>query len=397
MLVIWGILFTILVCIVAIPVFIFTLEILLSVLPQQRSISDNETQVFRPSVAVLVPAQNEEYVISETLTQIRSQLKETDMLLVVADNCDDGTADLARKTGAVVLERVDLENQGKGFALDYGIQYLAQYAPDVVVIIDADCIIGPGFIDGISSLSILKNRPVQSLYQMQHKNHNATPKQRLAEFAWRIKNHARPLGLNYIGLPCQLMGSGMAIPFKQFKEIAMGSDNLVEDMQLGIDLAAAGYPPLFCQDVQLFSYFPESVHAAENQFRRWQHGHIGMIINRVPAYFIKSIINRDFVLFALVLDILVPPLMLLAILVLLLFFFSGLAMVFLGVNSAFYLSGTTLLMFIITVLVAWVGFGRNILSLREILFLPVQMLKVIPIYLQYIFDRQKKWVKTERD
>ncbi len=76
----------------------------------------------RPSLAVLVPAHNEGASILPTVNDILAQLGPSDRLLVVADNCSDDTADVARKAGAEVIERRDDANRGKGHALDYGIR-----------------------------------------------------------------------------------------------------------------------------------------------------------------------------------------------------------------------------------------------------------------------------------
>ena len=78
----------------------------------------------RPPVAVLVPAHNESSGLLPTLANIQSQLLPGDRLLVVADNCSDDTAALARAAGAEVVERNDPTRRGKGYALDWGVQHL---------------------------------------------------------------------------------------------------------------------------------------------------------------------------------------------------------------------------------------------------------------------------------
>ena len=389
--------FSILISFVALPVVIFTFEILLALLPQRRDTSDKEINTTRPEIAVLVPAHNEEGVIAETLAQIHVQLNATDRLMVVADNCDDKTADIARQFGAMVLERTDSVNVGKGFALEYGMWYLAKSPPDVVIIIDADCIVGEELIDRICRLSISENRPVQALYLMENDTDAPSLKQRVASFAWQVKNYVRPLGLKHLGLPCQLMGTGMAFPYRQLSDVRLGSANIVEDMQLGIDLTVAGHPPLFCPDVKVTSYFPDAVQAVMSQRRRWEHGHIAMIVMYLPALVLKSIIKRDYKLFALALDLAIPPLTLLALFAIVLLGITGIAKIAFGVNTPFFLSVITLFLFSLAVLIAWVGFGRDILSFRDVISLPIHMLTKIPLYLQFVLDRQKKWIRTDRD
>ena len=107
--------------------------------------ADLSDEVFEKStkIAVLIPAHNEESVISETIKALKSQLNSGDQLLLVADNCTDNTASIARDQGAEVLERVDPENRGKGYALSFGINHLKDSGntPEVVIVIDADCIV----------------------------------------------------------------------------------------------------------------------------------------------------------------------------------------------------------------------------------------------------------------
>ena len=76
-----------------------------------------------------------------------AQLEPGDRLLVVADNCTDHTAAVARAAGAEVLERRDAERRGKGYALAAGVDTLRAGPPDVVVIVDADCRPAAGAID----------------------------------------------------------------------------------------------------------------------------------------------------------------------------------------------------------------------------------------------------------
>ena len=93
----------------------------------------------RSRLAVLVPAHDEGAVLLQTIADIQMQLRPGDRLLVVADNCADDTAGIARAAGAEVVERHDPDKRGKGYALDFGIRHLALDPPEVVIIIDADC------------------------------------------------------------------------------------------------------------------------------------------------------------------------------------------------------------------------------------------------------------------
>jgi len=146
----------------------------------------------------LIPAHDEEKGILATLNDIKPQLRPNDRLLVVADNCTDDTAAIAASGGAEVTVRSDPSKIGKGYALDWGINYLASNPPDIVIMIDADCRAAERVIDSLASVCEQKQRPVQSLYLMASPEGSRINHQ-VAEFAWRVKNWVRPLGLGALG------------------------------------------------------------------------------------------------------------------------------------------------------------------------------------------------------
>ena len=95
------------------------------------------------TLAVLMPAHDEAGGIEPAIRAVLAQLAAGDRLLVVADNCSDATAAVARAAGAEVIERSDRVRRGKGYALDHGVRWLEQAPPAAVVILDADCIAAP--------------------------------------------------------------------------------------------------------------------------------------------------------------------------------------------------------------------------------------------------------------
>src|SRR5215469_2008975 len=108
--------------IVAIPIVLFTVEVLAALFFPQPAWSPSPEKKARGSIAVLVPAHNEGAGIQHTLADITAQLLPGDRLLVVADNCTDDTVVTARAAGAEVIERKDTSKIGKGYALDWGIR-----------------------------------------------------------------------------------------------------------------------------------------------------------------------------------------------------------------------------------------------------------------------------------
>lgn len=390
--------------VVALPVLVVWLQVLLA-WPQRRaglpphegdaSLAGSRTA---PRCAVLVPAHDEAAVIGDTVRCLRGQLGVGDVLLVVADNCSDATVRIAAEAGASVVERTDAEHRGKGYALDHGVRHLAAtQPPDVLVIVDADCRIRTaGGLRGLAALALECVRPVQGLYLMEAPE-GAGLKLRVAAFAWRLKNWVRPLGWHAVGAPCQLMGTGMAFPWAMAEHMQLASSELVEDMKLGIDLALAGTAPLFCPQVLVTSVFPSGVQAVRSQRTRWEHGHLGMIVAHVPRLLGTALRRHDARLLALALDLAVPPVALLVLLLLVLCTATGVALA-LGLGGGPLVGALACLALLALALgMAWWGWGRAVVSARDLLSVPFYVLGKLPLYLGYLFRRQKEWVRTDRE
>lgn len=388
----------ILLCILAvfllIPALIFFIEILAAVVLRQ---APTGTSVASPTVAVLIPAHNESTGILATLASILPQLSVEDRLLVVADNCSDDTAEVARKNGAEVIERQDATRRGKGYALDFGIQYLAKNPKEILVIVDADCIVEAGAIKKLAAEALQHLRPVQALYLM-HNQAEGGLKSKVAEFAWCVKNWVRPLGCLKLGMPCQLMGTGMAFPWQSIKNVDLANGNIVEDMKLGVDFARANQAPLFYPHAKVWSFFPTATAVQQGQSKRWEHGHLAMILSEVPAMILCALKKGRGTLLAMALDLSVPPLALLVGLIGGLTAIAGVLSVYFGLpTNAFYISLIALVLMAVSVLLAWWGWGRKILSLSNMLFIPVYILLKIPNHLGFVFKRQNSWNKTKRE
>lgn len=99
-------------------------------------------------LAVLVPAHNEQNVIASSVRSILSSDYPRDKfdVYVIADNCTDETASLARAAGALVLERKNKTLRGKQHALKWAFDQINLDSYDAVVILDADNHIDPGFL-----------------------------------------------------------------------------------------------------------------------------------------------------------------------------------------------------------------------------------------------------------
>jgi cellulose synthase/poly-beta-1,6-N-acetylglucosamine synthase-like glycosyltransferase len=378
--------------VLAIPCAVLFLECLAALLPGRplRAAGD------RPRAAVVIPAHNEESGIGATVTALRAELGPGDRLLVVADNCSDGTAAVARAAGAEVIERRDPDRRGKGFAIVFALDHLAAAPPVAVILVDADCRISPGGLAQIAALAVAHDRPVQAEYLLGAPE-RPTPKGVLSALAILVRNRVRPLGLRRLGLPGHLTGSGMAFPWAVIRGAPALGANLVEDLVMGLELALAGHPPLACPEVRVTSELPEGDAAAFGQRRRWEHGQLATLLRYGPRLIGAGLTRARLDLLALGLDLAVPPLALLVVLL-------GLAT--LAAGAATWIGASPLPLAVLAgslgavafaVLTAWIVFGRATLPLRYVAVIPLYVLWKIPLYLSFfVRGKHKTWERTQR-
>lgn len=384
----------ILALLLAIPVAVFFLEVMAAILMPQRD--DQVPKYSRQRVAVLIPAHNESAALLPTIANVQAQLHASDRLVVVADNCTDDTASVAAAAGAVLTVRNDPDRRGKGYALAWGIRYLEADPPDVLIVLDADCRLAEDSVERLAAACASTGRPVQALDLM------VAPKEssanlRVVEFAWRVKNWVRPLGLKAVGLPCQLMGTGMAFPWDVIRSADLASGSIVEDLKLGLELTVAGQAPLFCPAARVTSDFPTSSDGVQSQRRRWEEGHLGMILSKAPRFLIMAFARGNLNALALTLDLAVPPLSLLGMLLLTMSAVAGVATLFGSSSAAFLISTANLAAFIVGVCACWLKYGLDILPPQAISLAASYALGKLPIYGQMLFSKSRgQWVRTDR-
>ncbi|MEM9702475.1 MAG: WecB/TagA/CpsF family glycosyltransferase, partial [Planctomycetota bacterium] len=341
---------------------------------------------------MLIPAHDEAAVIAKTVGHVKQRLGPRDRVLVVADNCTDGTAAAARDAGAEVVERDEPGRRGKGFALGCGVTHLAADPPEVVFVLDADCRVGTQTPAAAAVVAAETGRPVQSLNLCRGGGVHAG----ISTLGFRFKNMVRPLGLRRLGLPCHLSGTGMALPWDIAARMARLDDTLAEDMQLGLTLTAESRGPLFRPASRVVSPFPETAAAFDGQRTRWEQGHL-RTIGRVPDLMRTAIKSRSYAVAGMAADMLVPPLSLFVATGLLLLGAAGVFAVF-GVFVPLAVAGSAFAVTVAAVLAGWAVFCRRTVPAGVLLSVPVFVARKIPIYLKFFTGRgESKWKRTGRE
>lgn len=352
----------------------------------------------RPRLCVMVPAHNEALGIAATVEGIRRQLVPGDRLLVIADNCSDTTAERARAAGATVLERFHDTERGKGYAISFGLAHLDSDPPEVVVLVDADCSLSEAAIDTLSRLALSEQRPIQAEYLLTAPQ-DPSPLARISALALIVRNRVRPLGLDRFDLPCHLTGTGMAFPWGLLRNSPALGDNLVEDLVMGLDMAALGHPPKFCPEAKVRSVLPDSKRASTSQRTRWEHGQLATLVSRGPRLLRESVRQRRPDLAVLALDLMVPPLALLVTTLGASALTSGALGLVIRKPLLTALPALAGLGMVGSATVgAWARFARDAVPLRILIMTPAYVAWKIPMYVALALGgKQKSWVRTERE
>jgi len=225
--------------------------------------------------AVIVPAHNEQRVVGPLIDSIKAQQYPGELydIHVIADNCSDHTADVARNHGAIPHIRVDEEHHGKGYAIEWMIRQLAEYPVtyDAIVMFDADNLVHPNFLRIMNDKLCSGHRVIQGYLGVKNP-FDTWVSVSLAISYWydnRMWQHARA----NIGLPCALGGTGLCIDSKLLQEMGWGATGLTEDLEFGVRCVERDILPVWAHDAKVYDEKPTTILASVRQRLRWQQGH----------------------------------------------------------------------------------------------------------------------------
>jgi 1,2-diacylglycerol 3-beta-glucosyltransferase len=189
-------------------------------------------------LTVLIPAHNEETGIASTIASVlkADYPAEARTILVIADNCTDATADVARRAGASVLVRTDPTNRGKGQALAFGIQHALQSSTKAILVLDADCTISPGLLHGMNAMLFHGCRVVQAAL------HSTNAEEGTAAFIASVGtevDNAVANGLDRVVGRVPLRGTGMLFRRDVLEQVPWSAMGKTEDAEYASKLRAA--------------------------------------------------------------------------------------------------------------------------------------------------------------
>ncbi len=344
-----------------------------------------ETDVPTKRIAVVIPARNESLLISDTVSNILKQKypRESFMVLVIADNCSDDTAEMARENGARVIERHD--SPGKGQALHETLELLLGEEWDAFLIIDADSHLHPDTLAALSRAIDAGAKAVQLRVGV------LDPGDSIRTLAMELStasfNALRPRGRTILCL-----SSGIYNGFCLTREVVMNvpylAHSIVEDIEYHMLLLKAGYKVAFLDRVWVKSQFPVTPKSSEVQRIRWERGRIIMIKRYAPGLLRDVLKGRVSALDGL-LDVMMPPVSLIAL--------SLLPPLLFGTALQFYLAvALSTILYLHYLIAAW-RYGSVTAFLRLTIFVPWYILwKTYVLLRSLITERNLPWVRTDR-
>ena len=247
--------------------------------------------------AILICARNEAAVIGDLLASLRAQTYPRELLTVyvLADNCTDDTARIAREGGAVVYERFNRQQVGKGYALQTLLTHIARDVPagyDGYFVFDADNLLSPDYIEQMNRTFSAGHDIITSYRASKNYGDNWIS----AGYAlWflresRYLNHARSL----LGTSCAVSGTGFLFSRAVLEETGPWPFHLLtEDIEFSIHEILQGRKIAFCPDAVLYDEQPTTFRQSWRQRLRWSKGYL-QVFQRYGTRLLGGVLRGNF-------------------------------------------------------------------------------------------------------
>ncbi|MBR5222543.1 MAG: glycosyltransferase family 2 protein [Clostridia bacterium] len=248
------------------------------------------TRKFKPAknyhkYAVIVAARNEENVIGNLIESVRMQNYPEDMLdiFVVADNCTDNTAKIARELGAVCYERFDNDHRTKGYALQYLVECIRRdYGIDSYegyILFDADNLLAPDYLERMNDAFDEGEKIVTSYRNTKNFGDNWISASYGVHWLRTVRNEHRPRSLFH--LATRIQGTGFLFSHELIED-GWNWVSLTEDRAFCADAVAKGYKISYNHDAIFYDEQPTSIKIAMRQRIRWAKGHLQAFVEIGP-------------------------------------------------------------------------------------------------------------------
>ena len=224
----------------------------------------------------IIPAHNEEAVVANLVESLKNQNYDKDLydIYVIADNCTDNTAKVAKEAGAIVYKRFDETKKTKGYALDWFLkQKIEENAPyDAFFIFDADNIVHPDFIKNMNKKLCQGEDVVQGYRDIKNPT-DSWITAGYALFYWSMHRFYHLARYN-LGLSPLLNGTGFMVKFDVVKPQGWDTVTLTEDIEFSLKRIIKGKKLGWATDAICYDEQPVGFKQSWSQRSRWTVGHI---------------------------------------------------------------------------------------------------------------------------
>jgi cellulose synthase/poly-beta-1,6-N-acetylglucosamine synthase-like glycosyltransferase len=344
--------------------------------------------------AFLVPAHNEDAVVGPCVASIVRQQwpKDAINVYVVADNCSDNTASVARAEGAIAFERSTTEISGKAKAVRYGIEQISQLDAsfDYLVIVDADNILAPDWA-AQTAAHLAGDDGFQTYVETKNPADSSVTFGNYLSFVFM--NKVVQEGRSRLGLPALLAGTGMGFSREFIEREGFASDSLTEDRDLSMQALEHGTRFRWIGSAVLFDEKPIGAKASFNQYKRWSSGQLAGLKSDFRRFLLlskKGKLVRAFDMLYTMTGPILPFSYLAAVLfsVLCILFGNPVPLVAFAVLSA-------LSVLLLSVILLIFGRGlKDVLGLKSYIY--VRMISWASLVAAFV-RKDKKWTKTRHE
>jgi hypothetical protein len=258
----------------------------------RRHVTPREPQT---RFAVLVPAHDEELVLPRLLASCGALDYPAHLFTVhlVADNCSDGTAEVARNAGVTVHERNDTTLRGKGHALHWLLERLgtAGLAYDAYVIVDADTVVSPNLLRVFDAHLARGDQAIQCYYGVLNADQGRQAMLRYCALA--LYNGLRPRGRDALGLSAGLRGNGMCFSAPLLERLGWTAYSLAEDAEFHLRLVESGIHVTYAAQAHVVAEMPTSLRQAQSQHMRWERGRLQLLRAHGTRLLVEGVRRRD--------------------------------------------------------------------------------------------------------
>ena len=260
------------------------------------------TRKFKPAkkkhkYGICIAARNEKYVIGNLIDSINKQDYPKDLykIFVVADNCTDSTADIAREKGAIVYERFDSEHKTKGYALqylfknieeDYGVQSFEGY-----FIFDADNLLKSDYISKMNDAFDSGCKIITSFRNTKNFDENWVASTYALHWIRSARTNHRARSL--LRLATNIQGTGFLFSNEIISD-GWKYTSLTEDRALTADAVAQGYQITYQDEAEFYDEQPVNLKIALRQRLRWSKGHLQAFIESGSYLFVNIFFGKLF-------------------------------------------------------------------------------------------------------